>query len=307
MAAAVQHEPQKLRGLLRAHKVLTADGWGKGELDIGTADGPMEPIIVVGKLLNVRVGDTVEVIGEASTHPKFGLQFKVTSCTPVPPDTRQGVVLWMASRLPDVGATRARALVDAFGETLWSIIETAPMRLTEVTGITEARALAIAAAYAEVSGEREHMVLLRNWGLTDSQVAKCIGTWGSLATVVEHVRADPFELAMVVDGFGFLRADKVARKMGIALDAPGRIRAAILYMLDVSAVEGHCFMWGGRLRAMAASLLGVHEDLVVNQIFAVLEMQRCVRRGARVYTVKLDKAEAACAASIARMLERQAS
>lgn len=304
MTAAVQHDTQTLRGILRAHKVLTADGWGRGELHVHGDEFPMN---VVGKLLNVRVGDTVEIIGEHTTHPKYGAQFKVSSCTPVQPDSTEGIVLWMASRLPDVGATRARALVDTFGDRLWRVIETQPMTLTQVTGITEARALAIAAAYAEVSSEREHMVLLRGWGLTDGQVGRCIKTWGSLATTVERVRADPFELASVVDGFGFLRADKVARKMGIALDAPGRIRAAILHMLEMSAADGHCFMWGGKLRELAAKLAGVHEDLVVKQIFAVLETQRCVRRGARLYTVRLDQAEAACAQMIARMLERQVS
>jgi len=299
---AVEHTTQKLRGTLRSHKVLAADGWGRGELEVGGLC-----VTLVGKLLNVRPGDTVEVIGEHSRHDKYGEQFTVKSCTPVQPDTADGVVLWMASRLPDVGASRARALVEAFGESLWSIIEREPLKLMEVSGITEARALAIATAYAEVSHEREHMSQLRGWGLTESQVAKCLATWGSLASVVEHVRADPFELASIVDGFGFKRADQVARKMGIALDAPGRIRAAILYTLELSAQDGHCFMWGGRLREVAADLLSVSPDLVINQIFAVLEMQRCVKRGARIYSVKLDRAEEACAVSIARMLERQAS
>lgn len=300
---AVHHSTQTLRGTLRSHKVLAADGWGRGELEVGGIS-----ITLVGKLLNVRPGDTVEVIGEQATHPKYGDQFNVKSCTPVPPDTAEGVVLWMTSRLPDVGAARARALVEAFGDQLWSTIEREPLKLTQVAGITVERAHAIAAAYAEVSHEREHMSLLRGWGLTQNQIAKCMAAWGSLASVVDRVRADPFELANVVDGFAFKRADRVAQKMGIALDAPGRIRAAIIYTLDLSAAQdGHCFMWGRRLLEVAAGLLTVDPALVITQIFAVVEMQRCVRRGPRVYSIKLDRAEEACAVSIARMLERQAS
>lgn len=302
---AVEQQTVTLKGSLVNHRVLTPAGWSIGDIEV-----PGNPCLVrlVGKLLNVRVGDTVEVRGFHSTHPKYGDQFQVQSCTPVQPDTSAGVVLWMTSRLPDIGATRARALVETFGADLWSIIEKEPQRLTEVAGITEKRALAIGAAYAEVAHEREHMSLLRGWGLTENQINRCRGAWGTLSSVVEHVRADPFELASVVDGFGFKRADHVARKMGIAMDAPGRIRAAILYMLEHAATQdGHVFMWGGKLRELSARLLGVPEQLVIAQIFAVIEMQRCVRRGARVYAAKLDRAEDGCAKNLLRLLERQSA
>ena len=300
---AVSQPRITIRGALIAHRVFTADGWGKGELD---ADGG--PVTVIGKLLNVRVGDTVECIGQYKTHPKYGDQFEVTSCTPVMSDTVSGVVLWMASRLPDVGETRARALVDYFGTTLWDVIEHNPDALTVVQGITTARAQSIHEAYALVAGEREHMTLLRGWGLTDGQVAKCLGSWGTLAVVVERIRADPFELANVVDGFGFKRADRVARAMGIAPNAPGRIRAGILHVLSVGAQDhGHCYLPGGALRDMSVSLLSVPADDVKREIFAVCEMQRVVRRGWRVYLARLDRAEAACASAIARMLQVRAA
>lgn len=297
---AVAPQIVTLRGSLLAHKVLTADGWGRGEL---LPDGDFAiPTTIVGKLLNVRVGDTVECIGVHIDHDRFGKQFKVHSCTPVQPKTIDGVVLWMASRLPDVGATRARALVDHFGERLWNIIETNPTALTAVQGITAERAQAIATAYKLVSHEREHMSRLRGWGLTANQIQKCILAWGDLSLVVERIRADPFELSSAVDGFGFKRADRVATAMGVKPDAPGRIRAGILFVLEQAAKnDGHCFMWGARLRDLAAALLGVDTELVKAQIFAVLEQQRVVKRGARLYSTRLDRVEQQCADAIVRL------
>lgn len=289
-----------LRGALVSHRVFSADGWGAGKLQLASGGGEVS---VIGKLLTVRVGDTCELTGSYVEHPRYGAQFKVQSCTPVQPDTINGVVLWMASRLPDIGRDRATALVGHFGTALWTVIEREPQRLTEIPGITAARADAIAAAYKLVAHEREHMTTLRGWGLTDGQVAKCMAEWGTLAVVVERIRSDPYELAQVVDGFGFKRADRVATAMGIARDAPARIRAAILFVLDSSAQnEGHCYLAGARLRQGAADLLGVSADLIVQQIFAVCELRRIVRRGWRVYTARLDKAEAACAAAIENLL-----
>lgn len=299
---AITHQQITLRGTLLAHKVFTADGWGKGNLEV---PGEEFTVIVTGKLLNVRPGDQVEAIGFYVEDPRWGRQFKVSSCNPVLPDSATGIVRWMMSRLPDVGEMRAHQLVARFGKDLWRVVEHEPQKLCEVKGITPARAEAIKAAYMQVAHEREYMVKLRGWGLTDNQVGKCKAAWGDLGIVVERIREDPFQLASVVDGFGFKKADRVARAMGMRDDAPARIRAGILYMLDQGAQEGHCFLWGGMLRDMAMRMLGVNKDLVVKEILAVCEMQRIVRRGARVYSIRLERAEAACAVAVKRMLDRK--
>jgi exodeoxyribonuclease V alpha subunit len=300
---AVSHERITLRGLLQQHKVYAADGWGKGEIEV---PGEEFTVIITGKLLNVRVGDSVEVTGNY-VETKWGRQFKVDSCTPFVPHSVDGIVLWMCSRFPDVGRTRAHAMIARFmAEDLWAVIENEPHRLTEIKGITAERAEAISAAYKSYAHEREHMTKLRGWGLTDKQVARCLEAWGDLSIVVERIRTDPYELANVVDGFGFKRADRVALAMGIREDAPARIRAGVLYVLDAGAQEGHCFLWGGKLREMASRMLGVEAKLVVTEIFAVCEMQRVVRRGARVYSVRYDKAEAACAEMLGRMIGKAA-
>jgi len=295
--AAIEHETIRLRGSLVTHRVITADGWGTAQVETSVG----ELVSCTGKLLSVRVGDAVELHGSWTEHPSFGRQLKIKSCTPVVPDSAEGAVRWMTSRLPDIGEKRAKAMCETFGEKLWHVIEYEHVRLTEVDGITAARAEAVHTAYLAVSGEREHMVTLRGWSLTDNQVAKCIVAWGSLRSVVEHVRADPYELASVVSGFGFLRADKVAMVMGVRKDAPSRIRAGIVHMLDQGAAEGHCYVAGAKLRDMAARMLGVGEGLIVPQIFAVVEAGRVVRRGWRVYSARLDAAEQACANALLRL------
>ena len=103
----------------------------------GAVDGATAAFTAVGKMLDVRQGDTVELQGLWEEHPRHGRQFRVRLCTVVVTEDASGAVAWIASRLPDVGRARATELVERFGvPALWTVIEQEPGRLAEVPGIT---------------------------------------------------------------------------------------------------------------------------------------------------------------------------
>lgn len=318
---AITTEPTKLRGEIQQFNTRTADGWGTGVLLLGRrratgsdvargrtsgSQDESSTVTITGKLLGARVGDAVELEGSYVFHERWGRQFKIRACTVVRPDGPDGAVRWMASRLPAVGETRARALVERFGEQLWDVLEHEPHRCAEVDGITAERALEIGAAYKEIAGERVHMVALRGWGLTDNQIGRCVERWGSLDKVVPTLMENPYLLAQEVHGFGFKRSDEVAAKMGIAKDAPARLRAGVEHVVGEAATEGHVFMWGRALQRVAAELLGVSEPAVVPPIKEVAAAGRFVRRGPRVYLRRLDHSEERVARQLLRALEQQA-
>jgi len=55
-------------------------------------------------------------------------------------------------------------------------------------------------------------------------------------------RRTPYQLANDIYGIGFITADTIARKLGIAPDSDFRYRAGLLYVLSQAAEEGHCFL-----------------------------------------------------------------
>lgn len=260
-------------------------------------------VTVVGKLLGVGPGDTVEVTGVYTRHERFGEQFKLTTIRATSPKDAAGVVGWMSSRLPNLGKTRALALVERFGiDGIWTVIEREPQRLLEVAGITPARADEIVAAYNAHRHERDRMVTFKGWGLTDGQIARVLEQWGMRAE--ERIRENPYELAEHVHGFGFARADVVARKMGLALDAPARVRAGLLHVLGEACERGHTFLWTPALIKMTAKLLGVVEKTCAPELRALLEQGRIwadpVERR-RVALVELARAEEQVAARLLRL------
>jgi exodeoxyribonuclease V alpha subunit len=290
-----------LRGVFESFRVHTVTGWGTGMLV--PADGG-EPIPIKGVIVGGRPGDSVEMEGWWQDHATYGRQFCVTSCVTTAPQTADAVVAWMASKLPGIGETRARELLARFGgpDQLWRVIETTPERLAEVAGITAERARAIQATYLDVALERDNMIALKGWGLTDNQIARCCDAWGTIPNVVQHVRTNPYELCFVVNGFGFKRADEVARRAGITEDDPERLVAGVVYTLENSITEGHCYLWGGQLQRMAAEVLAVDASIVGRGIALAWQRGHIVRRGKRIYSQRLERAEDDCAIEIARLL-----
>ncbi len=85
------------------------------------------------------------------------------------------------------------------------------------------------------------------------------------------VRNDPYKLAREVHGIGFLTADKIAKELGIAHDAPERVAAGVAYALSEAADEGNTYLPEKELTKRAAELLGVSEEKTREGIQTLLE------------------------------------
>lgn len=259
-------------------RILGADFWGSATVRVAGRTKADRDVKVVGKLLSVQVGDTIEVRGCVTMHPKFGAQFKAQSIATVVPRDSSGVVAWLSSRLPQLGTGRASALVEKFGaEGVWDVIEHRPDELLNVPGITPERRDAIVDAYWKHRGERDRIVRLKSWGLTDGQIAAVVAEWG--ASVEERLRTNPFQLIEHVHGFGFKRADAVASRMGLPSDAPARIRAGLVHVMREAEEDGHCFLHGGRLVSVAAKLLELGAEPVARELRMLVQSEGLVRLG----------------------------
>lgn len=281
--------------------VRKPDGWGTGA--IRTSAGELHKI--TGVLGSVKPGESVELAGEWADTPRYGRQFKVKQCVGTVPQTLAGVVTWMSNALPEVGEKRAREMVMRWGVAgLWELLETEPQRLCVISGITPERAEAIAQAYRARSVDRDAMITLHGWGLTDKQIERCKEQWDCEAGgAVQTIRANPYVLMDDVTGFGFKRADDVAVRSGIDHDSPMRIGAALRHLMGETLSQGHCFVTQGKLRVMAEKLL----ELPATTITPVLQTQyyngRLVLRGQRVYLPRLDLDEADSAKKIRELLQ----
>lgn len=276
------------------------DAWGR--LRLRGVDAP-----VMGDVLGVSVGDTVEARGAWTEHAQHGRQFKAATITSTVPTDARGVVAWLAARLPGLGAKRATLIVQRWPPPeLFELLDKAPHRLAEVNGISAATASAAGEEYQRVKGEAAEVSTLLGWGLTEGQIKRAREVWG--AKVLEVLREDPYRLADEVSGFGFVRSDVIARKMGLPHDHPRRVQACLVYLLTCAEGEGHCYVLRGTLIAKAAEGLGVERGRVAAELVHVIEEER-IREGGgdRLYLPATLAAEVRIAGDVVRFLERRAA
>ncbi len=211
---------------------------------------------IVGNMVGVNVGEAVELHGRWEVHPQYGKQFTVAGMRSVLPATVAGIEKYLGSGLVrGVGPATAKRVVAHFGAQTLEIIDHQPERLSEVSGVGQKRLAMINAAWAEQKAIKEVMIFLQGHGVSAGLATKIYKRYGDGA--VRTVQQNPYKLAEDLYGIGFLTADKIARALGIAADAPQRIAGGVEYTLNQATVEGHVFLPSGELIGKADALLNV--------------------------------------------------
>jgi exodeoxyribonuclease V alpha subunit len=204
-----------------------------------TGEGHRGRITVVGTLAGIDVGAALRLSGHFEQHPKYGEQFRVDDYKTIRPAGVAALERYMASEIKGVGPVFARRIVTHFGESLSQILDTAPERLQEVPRLPRRTVRQITAAWQDSSGLRELSVFLRGHGIGGAHARRIHRVYGRES--LETVRSDPYILARTISGIGFRTADAVAEKLGIARNSIQRARAALLYLLERMAEDGHVF------------------------------------------------------------------
>lgn len=296
---------EKIRGEVTDWQTRSADFWGTGVCRTRQDGGDVK---ISGKLLGAKVGDTVELEGWYDDHARYGRQFKFRACTVVLPVDASGVVSWLASTLPQISRRRAEAIVAAHGiEGTWALLDRRDVAaLCEIDGITKPRAEEICAAYIANKRDRDRLVRFKGWGLTDGQIAKLIEEWGD--DVEERITRNPYDVIKSVPGFGWVRADELAQRMGVKRNDPGRIEAGVMHFMSLGVQEGHCRVPHGKVVSVTAAKIlgGVAEPEVAVVVRRLLDDGVLVPRGTHVYTRRLAMAEDKLAKAFSERVGAQA-
>jgi exodeoxyribonuclease V alpha subunit len=228
-------------------------------------DGKDYEVTVIGNMLGVQVGEHVRLGGEWTVHSQFGRQFKVEHYASVLPATAAGIEKYLGSGLvKGVGPVTAKRIVGKFGAGTLNVIDETPERLHEVLGVGPKRVSKIKSAWHEQRQIREVMVFLQSHGVSPALAVRIYKHYGDGAAGV--VNNDPYRLARDIHGIGFITADKIARNLGIAPDAPERVAAGVAYTLSQKADAGHVYVPQSELVADSAKLLEVPPPLAATAI-----------------------------------------
>jgi exodeoxyribonuclease V alpha subunit len=217
---------EAIKGEVNSIIYRSSDGYTVLEL---VPEKGLAPIVVVGPLAGVEEGESLEVQGRWSTHPRFGRQLKAVRFQSAGPMNEKGLLRYLASgAVQGIGPALAARLVEHFGPNLFDIVEERPERLREVSGIGDKRAGELARALVQQRVVREVMVFLQGLEIGSAMALRIYRQWGDES--VSRVQADPYRLVRDVDGIGFSTADTIAGKLGIEGNSPSRLSAGVLHL-----------------------------------------------------------------------------
>lgn len=236
--------------------------------------------VAVGSFLSINIGENLKLVGNFKHNGKYGMQFQVDSYESIAPKTRNGIIRYLSSGLiKGVGPATAEAIVKKFKENTLEVIEFNPEKLVEVRGISQKKAKLISESLVEVKDMQNAMVFLQGYNITTTIALKIYEIYKN--STIEVVKTNPYRLVEDVNGIGFLKADKIAQSMGIAVDSPFRIRAGILHILnEASDKNGHTYMLKPQLVEGVNKLLALENidvSKIFEDIFDVLQKENLVK------------------------------
>ena len=225
---------------------------------IEVESGQMEWTLV-GIMPYLAAGDDVEGQGLLTDHPAYGPQIQVRTISRSLPHGKDRIERYLASgALKGIGPATAKKLVAAFGDETLEVLRQQPKRVAAIRGVGLKKALSFQEQLAEDQGFQELMLLLLPYGIGPSRIMKIHKKLGSRAESL--IRTNPYELASLVPGIGFLTADAIAAAVGIRGDHPARLRGAVLYALNQAL-----FRDGHTVESMSDLIRSLSEQLVVGQ------------------------------------------
>lgn len=263
-------------------------------------------LVVVGALPGIEVGQTIEAEGEWAVHPKHGPQFKATWFRPSLPTGTRGIEAYLSSNaIRGIGPVLAARIVKRFGTDTFRVLDEDIDRLRGIKGLSPKKLFQLKVSWRNAREDRELITFLGEYGISPAWAHRLKKAYGGAALSI--VRANPYRLATDVRGIGFSRADAIARQIGLRVDAPERIRAALLHVLETFAGSGHTCAEENALLEEASRLLGIDETLIPVQLESLINegaLKEETLQGERVlYLISLHDAEQGCAKELTRLLD----
>lgn len=228
----------------------------EGKFPKATArDGTMA---VVGTMPQLGVGERIEFAGYWIEDSRYGTQFKAERITPLPPSTNEGIIAFLSSGIvKGIGIKTAERIVNTFGKDTIHVLDNEPERLHEVPNLKkkEREIEELIHAWRSNQSMRNALIFLQGYGVSSKMANRIYEHYG--AATIGKMQQNPYMLADEVYGIGFIRADEIARSMGMPQDSPERLRAGLVYSLSQLSREGHTFAPRVELVNKAAELLKV--------------------------------------------------
>lgn len=300
MENTAENTEEIVRGVIRRVTFRNAEN-GYSVIQVAVPDSE-EQITVVGTCSAASVGSHVVIRGVFISHPKFGRQLTARSITETIPTTIEGLKHYLSSGLiKGIGPSTAEKIVDKFGAETLEMIHRHPEKVAKITGVGKKKAELLIQALKEREATREVEQFLVEHHISPRLAQRIFEKYETRS--IEVITRDPYVLARVMRGVGFLTADSIAMNLGFKADSPQRLVAGMCYALEKASDDGHCHLTQEELVQKSRTLLGLSDMYDLEPALkSILADGTAVKRGDAILLDQLDRAEDFVAGFIAQRI-----
>ncbi len=226
-------------------------------------------VTVVGNFPRLAEGEQVVLQGEWSVHPVYGRQFRAELLQHSLPKDTDGIYHYLSSGIiKGVGESTAMAIVRAFGEESFNVIENDVNRLSAVPKVGKRRAASIQKEFKAAAKARETVEKLTEIGLRQDEALKAFQVYGIKA--FEVISENPYEFVGV--GYSFERAEEIAPNVESEDLDENRCIAGAVYTVRRNLSNGHTCVPRDVVVKKAAEYLGCGEDYAEIAVDTAIDM-----------------------------------
>ena len=281
-------------------------------LEIDETDSDFEDfeIIVTGTMGDVMEGEDYTFWGQLTNHPKYGEQLQMTRYERSKPSASGLIKYFSSDNFKGIGKKTAERIVDLYGEDPIDKILEDPNKLEQIPNLSKVNREAFVAKLKINYGTEQILSKLSSYGLTPKAASQIFNQYKeeSLNLIEEH----PYLLVEEVQGIGFKMADQLAERLGIASDAPERLRAALIHcLLEACMEEGDTYIEAKALLERTITLLeGARQieldpALVAHQLTNLIQEDKVQNIETKIFDNTLYFAEQGIYTHLSRIMKDQ--
>ena len=187
-------------------------------------------ITVTGLFTSVEKDVLYHLSGTYVEHPKYGMQFQITSYKRAYPQEKDGIIRYLSGvQFPGIGKKTAEKIVSNLGEDAIKKIKEDQSVLLTIPGLTNDKMEIIyQGIMREDDGMEELIKFLNIHGIGMRNLIRLNRTYGKEALV--KIQENPYRVIEECDGFGFVTADKIAMSLGFSKNDTRRLYAYLVYL-----------------------------------------------------------------------------
>ncbi len=238
-----------------------------------------------------KLSDKKEYIlyGDLVTHPKYGLQFSVTSFDINLPTKEEELVTFLSSDLFPIGIKTAQKIVDTFHEGTIDKILANKDCLQLIPRLNESKINKIYDTLKDYQNTSNVVLELTKLGFDMKEALSFLNKYES--KILTTVKDDIYTL-IDTDEIPFAKIDEIAINMGIEEDDERRVKALIIHVMkELCFMKGDTYLTLEEISLSLSSYVTISPEKLEYLLQKLITEQKIIIKDKRYYLKKFYDAE----------------